>query len=459
MQLSVNSNSATFKFLLVIETSTMAPLDVFIRNFGCSANTADSEVLAGCLSQAGFQFAASESQADVIIYNTCAVKGPTENRVIYVMKRAQKNKKIIVTGCLPKINFERLLREVNFDAAIGPSAGKEIVDIVNRVSKGEKITDVRDLDLLPSLDLPKIRKNPVISIVPINYGCLGSCSYCCVVHARGHLRSHSINEIVKRVQNDSAKGAKEFWLTSQDTACYGRDLKTNLAKLLSALDRLKGDFKIRVGMMTPNMITDIHEQLIESFKSDKIFKFLHLPMQSGDDETLMHMRRCYTAAKFKEIIEAFRAKFPELTLATDVIVGYPGESKEAFENTIKLLEEVKPDVINVSKFFARPKTAAAKINSGLVEKEEIKRRSTLVASLGKRISLEQNKRWIGWTGEVFIDEKGKVEDSWVGRNFAYKTIVVKDEEKLFGRTVKVEAVEACSTYLKGIKVKTIYLMQ
>ncbi len=164
----------------------------------------------------------------------------------------------------------------------------------------------------------------------MNYGCLGSCSYCCVVSARGHLRSYSINQILERVRNDFAAGAKEFWITSQDTACYGRESGSNLAELLKKLGGLAGDFKIRVGMMTPNMIPDMQDKLVDAFRSDKIFKFLHLPVQSGDDETLKGMRRFYTAKDFKVIVDAFRKEFPDLTLATDVIVGFPGETSNGF---------------------------------------------------------------------------------------------------------------------------------
>lgn len=427
-------------------------MQVFVKSFGCSANMADGEVLAGCLAQAGFQLAVSESAADVLVYNTCAVKGPTENRIIDALKRAPKGKKFIVAGCLPMISFERLLREVRFDGAVGPAVGKGIVDVVTRVLAGEKVVELAGLDSKPKLDLPRRRSNPVVSVVPVNYGCLGSCAYCCVVFARGRLRSYSIKEVAERVQSDFAAGAKEFWVTSQDTACYGRDFDSNLAELLEALGGLAGDFKVRVGMMTPNMVTDMQNQLVEAFRSDKVFKFLHLPVQSGDDETLKRMRRFYTAEQFKSIVDAFRAEFPDLTLATDIIVGFPGETAEAFEKTLKLLEEVKPDVVNVSKFFARPKTAAAQMQDGLVELGEIKRRSTVAAGLAKRISLERNKRWVGWVGEALIDEKGKVEGSWVGRNFAYKPIAIKSADNLLGKTLRVRIVEASTTYLKGILV-------
>jgi len=226
-------------------------------------------------------------------------------------------------------------------------------------------------------------------------------------------------------------------------------LGSNLAELLEALDGLAGDFKVRVGMMTPNMVTDMQNRLVEAFRSDKIFKFLHLPVQSGDDETLKRMRRFYTAAKFKKIVDAFRVEFPELTLATDVIVGFPGETAEAFKNTLKLLEEVKPDVVNVSKFFARPKTAASQMQDDLVERDEIKRRSTVASKLAKRISFERNQRWVGWVGEVLVDEKGKVEGSWVGRNFAYKPVAIRSTDNLLGKTVKIKVVEASTSYLKG----------
>jgi len=421
---------------------------VFVKNFGCSSNTADGEVLIGCLSEAGFKITSSETDADLIIYNTCAVKGPTENRIINQIKNAPKGKKIIVAGCLPKISFERLERETYFNGVVGPAFGAKIVEVATRVLAGETVINVEDSEK-PLLSLPKKTSNPVRSIVPINFGCVGSCSYCCVIQARGHLRSYRIQEIMERAQKDLSEGAKELWLTSQDTASYGRDLNTDLAELLFALDRIKDNFKIRVGMMTPNLVLKMQSKLIQAFESNKVFKFLHLPMQSGDDTVLRNMHRYYTSAEFKDIAKAFRISYPNLTIATDVILGFPGETEEAFQNTLKVLEEVKPDVVNVSKFFARPKTAAWKMKDGLVEKEETKRRSTLTSELSKQLSAERNRQWLKWIGEVLVDEKGKVEGTWIGRNFAYKPIAVKSTGNLLGKTLKVEVVETFGTYLKG----------
>jgi threonylcarbamoyladenosine tRNA methylthiotransferase CDKAL1 len=426
---------------------------VFIKNYGCSSNTADAEVLAGCLTQAGFQLTDTEIQADLIIFNTCAVKGPTENRIIADIMQASKGKKILITGCLPKISFERLCRETHFDGAVGPSVGKGIVEIAKRVLAGEKVIALEVQKEKPPLDLPRKTANPVISIVPINFGCLGSCAYCCVVQARGKLKSYSIQEIVARVEADYAAGAREFWITSQDTASYGRDLHTNLADLLMAIDRVQGDFRVRVGMMTPNLVLDIQETLLSAFSSQRIYKFLHLPVQSGDDAVLKGMRRFYTGEQFREIVETFRCEFPDLTFATDVIVGFPGETEKAFQNTLRLLEEVKPDITNVSKFFARPKTIAWEMKDSLVGKDETKRRSTLTAEFAKKLSAEHNKCWVGWCGDVLFNEQGKVVGSWVGRNFTYKPIAVKSAEYLLGKTRKVQVTEALGTYLKGELVK------
>jgi threonylcarbamoyladenosine tRNA methylthiotransferase CDKAL1 len=423
---------------------------VFIKSYGCSANTADTEVLKGCIAQAGYQLTDSASTANVVIYNTCAVKGPTENRIIHALKNIPREKRVIIAGCLPLINFERLRREVRFSAAVGPATGQKIIDVVKHVIKGEKLIDLDTaLTAKPSLNLPKLQSNPVISVLPVSYGCLGSCAYCCVVFARGHIRSYTINEVTERIRNDLAAGAKEFWITSQDTACYGRDIGTNLASLIKAVGEVKGDFHVRVGMMTPNLVTDILDDLIAAFKNNKIFKFLHLPVQSGDDTVLSYMRRFYKVQDFREDLKTFRMVFPKATLVTDIICGFPGETREAFENTLKLINEVKPDIVNVSKFFARPHTAAAAMREAFVEPAEIKRRSTKAARLTRQIALERNQRWINWSGEVLIDEKGKVPGSWIGRNFAYKPITVQSSSNLLGKTLQVKVIEAFSTHLAG----------
>jgi MiaB-like tRNA modifying enzyme len=423
-------------------------MKIHIKTYGCSANTADTETITGILTKNGHTIT-TETDADLIIFNSCAVKGPTENKIINQIKQTPKNKKIIIVGCLPKISLERLQKEARFDGVAGPSIGNGIINLVERVTKGEKIVELKALEEKPKLNLPRVNTNPVVSVLPINFGCLGSCAYCCVVFARGKLKSYTIPEIVERVKTDVSSGTKEFWVTSQDTACYGREIGKNLAELLHQIGQVEGDFKVRVGMMTPNMILDMQPELIEAYKNPKIFKFLHFPIQSGDDQVLKNMRRYYTAEEFKESVSAFRSAFPSLTLATDIIVGFPGETEEAFQNTLQLLRDVKPDVTNVSKFFARPKTSAAQMKDGKVALEEIKRRSTATTVLVKQLSTERNRLWKDWSGEILVDEVGKVEGSWVGRNFAYKPVVIESSRNLFGKTLRVQIVKTTGTYLVG----------
>lgn len=420
---------------------------VFVKSFGCSTNMADGEFITGCLSTEGYEIADRIEDADVLVYNTCAVKTPTENRMIDLLKKTPKTKKVIVTGCLPIINFDRLKREVRFDGILGPAPGLKIVEVMQRVARNERVM-LLNAGAKPGLDLPRCFENSIVSIVPVAYGCLGACTYCCVVSARGRLRSYSIDEIVDRVKNDVASGAKEVWLTSQDMACYGRDIGVTLTDLLERTCNIEGTFRVRIGMMTPNYALDILERLVEAYEHRRIFKFLHLPVQSGDSEVLKRMQRFYTEEEFSQIVKNFREAMPNITIATDVICGFPGETTEAFEKTLHLIEKVKPDIVNVSKFFPRPNTPAEKLEPKNPP-SEIKERSRKMVELVRQVTLEKNQAWRDWKGQILIDEKGKKPSSWIGRNFAYKPIVVKSQESLLGRTVGVHVVEAFQTYLKA----------
>jgi MiaB-like tRNA modifying enzyme len=421
---------------------------IYLKSFGCPTNLADGEFMVGCLSNAGYEIAEKIEKADVIIYNTCAVKTPTENRMMNILRKIPRNKKLIITGCLPLINLDRLKNEVEFDGVIGPSAGDRIIEVVRKVDRREKVVILED-NSKPSLELPKVRLNKAISIVPISYGCLGACSYCCVQFARGRLRSYTIREIAERVKHDLNSGVKEVWFTSQDTACYGKDIGTNLTCLLEEIGKIHGEFFVRVGMMTPNYALDMLEDLIRVFKNDRIFKFIHLPVQSGDDEILQSMNRFYSVEDFKKIVHHFRKEIPEITLATDVICGFPGESDEAFNRTLKLVEDVMPDIVNISKFFPRPGTVAEKMKSKVFP-QEVKKRSRRMADLCKKVSFERNERWVNWSGRVLVDEEGKRPASWIGRNFAYKPIVVRGCGCLVGEFVGVRVVEVFPTYLGGV---------
>ncbi len=418
---------------------------VFVKSYGCPTNTSDGEVMSGCLSTGGYDIVSKPQDADVLIYNTCAVKTPTEDRMFHILRHVPQGKRLIVTGCLPLINFERLKSEIDFDGVLGPAPGSKVVEAVDRILRGDRVVALEN-DSTPDLNLPRVPVNEVIGIIPINYGCLGSCSYCCVLLARGRLRSYKPSEIEQRVRQALTFGVKEIWLTSQDTACYGRDVSTDLVHLLKTICEVEGDFLVRVGMMTPNIALDILDDLVDAYKHDKIFKFLHLPVQSGANEVLRLMNRLYSVENFKKIVQSFRKKIPEITIATDVICGFPGESDEAFARTTELIKEVQPDVVNVSKFFPRPHTPALEMTQ--LDSSEVKDRSKAMAALSRRIAFERNKGWMHWKGTILVDERGR-DESWIGRNFAYKPVVVKSKHSLLGRFLNIRVRKTFATYLEA----------
>ncbi len=418
---------------------------VFIRSFGCPSNLADAKVMEGALIEAGYEISDNVSSADFLIYNTCAVKTPTEDRMISVLGKVPSSKHLIVTGCLPAIHLDRVKREVKFSGISGPSSGSEIIKLLSRVKMGLETTEIKiraDLDPL----LPSLQSGNLISIVPIAYGCLGSCSYCCVKTARGALRSHFVREIIPRIREDVRQGTREIWLTGQDLGCYGYDIGTTLPDLLTEIAEIDGEFRVRIGMMNPQHVLEIQQELAQSLKSSRIFKFLHIPVQSGDDQVLERMNRKYSSKDFMNIISKFRKEIRRITIATDVICGFPGENRDAFENTVQLLKEVKPEVLNISRFFPRP--TAPKPKGEKVSPSEKNRRSRILAEVSKGLSLAQNSRWIGWKGEALVDEIGR-ENSWTARNHAYRPVVVSDEADLFGRFINVKICGATSTHLVG----------
>lgn len=423
---------------------------VYIESFGCPTNLADGEVIAGCLEGAGYTIAQIPTEADIMIYNTCAVKTPTENRMVDRLKRVPRGKKVIVAGCLPLINLKRLRREVAPDGIIGPAPGPEIVEAVERVQRGERVFVLRT-DSKPLLSLPRVVSSRVVRIIPIAYGCRGDCSFCCVRFARGPLRSYGVDEVVGEVRRALGEGVREFWLTAQDSGSYGKDIGVDLVRLLRGVAGVEGDFFVRVGMMNPEHALGMLDELIEAYKDEKVFKFLHLPVQSGDDGVLSLMNRHYSVSDFKRIVQSFRREIPRVTVATDFICGFPGEDDEAFERSLSLIEEVKPDVVNVSKFSPRPGTLAKTM--GRLPGRLVKERSRRMVELCRKTSSERNRSWLGWVGDVLIDEEGK-DGSWVGRNFAYKPIVIRSKENLLGKLLRTRVDGFRPTYLLGMIIQT-----
>jgi len=353
---------------------------------------------------------------------------------------------LIITGCLPKINYFRVNNEIKFNAILGPSPGTEIVRVVKKVLAGDLVIDLKNNNK-PSLSLPRYNYSEVIRIIPISYGCLGVCSYCCVRFARGKLRSYSIDDIIDQVKSAIDEKIKEVWFTSQDSACYGKDIGTDLITLMKKTTDISGLYRVRVGMMNPEHVLELLPKLIEVYKESIFFKFLHLPIQSGDDDILNRMKRNYKVSDINKIVNSFKSEIPNFSLATDFICGFPGEDEIAFQRSLRLIKEIKPDVINVSKFSPRPKTPAKEMEQ--IDNKIISSRSRIMSELSKIVSKEKNKKWMGWSGEVIIDERGKFDNSWIGRNYAYKPVVVKSEKNILGKKLKIQIFDSFSTYLEG----------
>ncbi|MBW2982010.1 tRNA (N(6)-L-threonylcarbamoyladenosine(37)-C(2))-methylthiotransferase [Candidatus Woesearchaeota archaeon] len=400
---------------------------IYIKTYGCSLNQSDSELMAGLLKEARFEITKNIEDAFIVIINTCTVKGPTEKKFFNYLEKIKEKypyKKIIITGCISQTDPKKLKGY----SLLGTSQVTNIVQLVEETIHDNPMLMLTK-ESYPRLNLPKIRKNPVIEIIPICEGCLGDpCSYCKVKAARGSLRSYPKEDIIKQSKKAAAEGIPEIWLTAQDTGCYGKDIDSSLPELLNELIKLPGNFKIRLGMLNPNHILEFLDKLIEIYKSDKMFKFLHIPVQSGNNDILKEMKRKYTIEQFKEIIEKFKKAIPSITIATDVICGFPGETEQQFYDSLELIKQIRPAVLNISRFWPRPKTPAAKMENQ-VHGSETKRRSTLMIDIFQNISRMQNERWLNWEGNILIDEKGK-EDTWIGRNFAYKPVIVKGNYKL-----------------------------
>jgi threonylcarbamoyladenosine tRNA methylthiotransferase CDKAL1 len=425
---------------------------VYAENYGCVANTFDFEILIGHLTNAGYYLTKDINVANIILINTCGVKKPTEDRIIgRLRKLSQTRKPLIIAGCLPKINLKAILKAApNFSAVLDPRSIDKMLVAIKSAENGETGRIFFSEKTISKLKQPKINLKLPIDIIAISEGCAGACTFCCVRFARGTLSSFPKKSVAKSLGQAVQNGAKEIWLTSQDTGAYGIEIKSNLAELLKECCKVKGKFWIRVGMMNPDHILHILEELIDAYNDERVFKFLHIPVQSGDNDILQRMNRRYSVNDYKAIIQEFRKELPDFTLSTDVICGFPGETKDAFKGTLNLVEEVKPDIVNISRFFSRPKTPAERMEQ--IDVEEVKTRSRALTKLVKKLALEKNRKWVRWTGEVLIDEKGKAQ-SWIGRNFAYKPIVVKDNSVLLGRFMDVKITRVLSTYLEAKIVK------
>ena len=415
---------------------------IFVEAYGCSASFADSEMISGLIVNGGHTLATDSSESDLNLIVTCSVKDTTANKMMHRIK-SLKTKPLIVAGCLPKAEKSNVEKFSENASLLGPNSLGKTLDVINSTLLGRKQIALEDSDL-SKVGLPKVRLNPTVGIVEIASGCMSECTFCQTKLSKGDLSSYRLGDIVRQVQTEIKEGCKEVWLTSTDNGCYGLDIGTDLPTLVNAVSEIQEDFMIRVGMMNPMYMPRIKQKLIESYDNDKVFKFLHLPVQSGSDKVLNDMKRGHTSETFREIVKRTKDRFDDFTISTDIIVGFPSETEEDFQETLTLLDETKPDVVNLSKYSARPGTDAAELKQ--IDAAEIKRRSKIIFEQINKISLESNKKWIGWKGKVLFDEN--TEEGIKGRNYAYKPIAVQEKVSI-GDSHVVEIINATRKRLIG----------
>ena len=397
---------------------------IWVEAYGCSASFADSEMISGLIVNGGHTIAENESDLDLNLIVTCSVKDATATKMVYRIKESQ-SKPLIVAGCLPKAERHTVEKFAKNASLMGPNSIGNTVQVIEKTLDGSKIVSLNDTDI-SKVGIPKIRLNPTIGIVEIASGCMSECTFCQTKLAKGDLKSYRIGDIVRQVKTELADGCKEIWLSSTDNGCYGLDIGEDLSSLINNVSEIPGEFRIRVGMLNPMFMPRIKNNLLKSFENNKVFRFLHVPVQSGSNNVLNNMKRGHTVETFKNVVKEFRTKFGPFTISTDIIVGYPTETEEDFQETVKLLKETRPDIINLSRYSQRPGTVASEMPQ--LDTVEIKRRSKQITDIVNNISLENNKKWIGWKGKVLFDEDtdGQIK----GRNFAYKPIFVKNDAKL-----------------------------
>lgn len=424
-------------------------MKIFIETFGCSFNQASSEIIEGIL-QDKYQIISSIQDADIIILNTCIVKTNTEAKILGKIKSYSEifpDKGLLVAGCMPEAMSERILHINPKISMIGPHFVTDVMRAIDAIAEHNQFIQLGKRREL-KVGMPRKFQNPLIAIIQIAQGCLNNCSYCITKQAMGILQSYPIDRLLEEMKLHLNKGCKEIWLTAQDTGCYGLDSNSSLPLLLEKLIQLPYEFKVRVGMMNPRNFLSLKEPLLEIFSDPKIYKFLHIPIQSGNDEILMKMNRQYRIADVETLLSIWKQKFPNLAISIDIIVGYPSETTQQFEDTVNMVKKLQPDIVNISKFGARPKTRAAQLKP--LPSHLIKERSTILSKICNEIAHARNLRYMlrNPTLRVLAISKGK-KGGIEAHTDNYKPVILKENCEL-GNFYNVKLIQASQNYLYGV---------
>lgn len=431
---------------------------------GCSSNQAETEIMSGILSENGYIIVKEKEDADIIVVNICTVKG--EKTAIEEINKVQNHKYLIIAGCIPPAR-EYVFKQVAPKAAFVKTDNiTRITEVVDELLKGNPLTLMgRNVDVKTNLSTPSLRQNNNVAIIPINNSCNDVCSFCGVKLIKGKLFSYPEEQIISSIKRSLINGCREVWITSQDTGAYGIDKegKCLLPELINKITFLPFDFKLRVGMFNPMNIVGVEDKIIDAMKHPKVFKFVHIPLQSGSDSVLKRMKRRYSKDQFVNLITKFKQEIPNLTFATDIIVGFPGESESNFKDTIEVIKQISPQVLHISRFQEIPNTAATLLDNKIHPRVS-KERSRILTKLRWEIAEKENSKWIDWEGECLVVEKnsnGKNKGDYIAHNDSYLQVIIKGKdmnkwkknnkvkEELLGNKIIVKIVKTNKHYLIG----------
>jgi MiaB-like tRNA modifying enzyme len=431
-------------------------MKIYLESFGCSASQASAEIMKASVERLGHELLLPDTadQAEVYICNSCTVKYTTEQKILYKIRiMGERNVEVIVSGCMPEVQLEDILHANPEAHILGVNAISRLGELLSLIyqrkrqelSGGDNF-EIRSSEPIGFLNVPRERSNPNIHICQISQGCNFACSYCIVKHARGKLRSFSPDEIVEDIRSAVADGCREIWLTSQDDSQYGMDTGVKLPELLQMISEIPGDFKVRVGMMNPFSVLPILDDLVDAFDSDKIFKLLHLPIQSASHSVLRNMNRLHKMESVDTIITKFRSRFEDLSLFTDIIVGFCDETDADSQETIEWVRKYRPEKVNISRYSPRPHTKAFFFRN--LDSRISVQRSHDLHKVCEQIKLGSKQAMIGWKGRAFVSKYTEMGDV-LTRTDSYRPVVISDSNLKPGQYVDVEIVSAKPGYFLG----------
>ena len=395
-------------------------MKIGIKTYGCTLNQADSDIIRSVLESEGHTAVPAGDASDMVVVNTCTVKNGTAQKILYKLENLERSgKNVIVTGCMAGANRDLIAKHAPHASIITTQNINEINRIIPDVATGNRVVldhigRINRLDLLSP-------KDGVVARIPVSDGCVSACSFCETKFARGPLNSFNEATILKAVERSVKHGAREIQLTAQDMGAYGFDRKTDITDLMEKLAQMDGDFIVRIGMLNPEHTDRYLDRLCDIIKDDRFYRFLHLPVQSGSDSMLNAMKRNYTVDEFKSCINKIRKTVNGIGIETDLIVGFPTESDVDFASSCAMVEELKFEVTNVSRFGARPHALASNMKQQSVY--TINKRSNEISRVVRHVQNSINERYLGSSVLAMFTENGR--GSINGRTISYRQVVAR----------------------------------